>query len=528
MFQTPSFEIRPYINFAWRRKWWIIVPFLLSAMGGAALLATTPKTYKASTLIMLEPQSIPDSFVRTTVSESMEGRLRTISQQINSRTNLESIIRDFELDRNTPKGRRQAAIELMEQYMPFMDRANSFARPADDEMNQRVQMLNLVDRLRSSIQVTTRGGTAGGGRGQTQAFEISLQWHDPEVIAPVTNAIAARFIEENLSAREEMAISTTDFLESETATLRVELERKERALEAFKSEHMGMLPDQLASNISIMNQLRDEMSNLERRLDQERQQVLFLRSQSEAARMERDSLRASMALERGGATGASRGGALTAEQFTSGSIDELERELKRLSTMYTERHPDILALKRRIETLQSEGQGSSPTEPLAPSRTGGDRASLQLATAMANMESHNKAIEDLQKQIEIYKWRIEQTPQIEMEQSRLLRDYETMRRRYEVLLANKMDAKLAEQLERRRKGEQFRVLDSAIKPSTPFSPDASRIMAMALALGLGLGGGLAYLREMLDPRFYSPEEVEDFLSAPVIVSLPLAQEKRKS
>ena len=528
MFQTPSFDIKPYINLALRRKWWIIIPVLLSALGGAALLAVTPKTYRASTLILLEPQSIPDSFVRTTVSESMEGRLRTISQQINSRTNLESIIRDFELDRNMPKGRKQTAIELLGQYIPFMERANLFPRPADDEVNQRVQMLNLVDRLRSSIQVTTRGGAAGGGRGQTQAFEISLQWHDPDVIAPVTNAIAARFIEENLSAREEMAVSTTDFLESETATLRVELERKERALETFKSEHMGMLPDQLASNISIMNQLRDELSNTERRLDQERQQVLFLRSQSEAARMERESLRASMVAERRGATGASHDGVLAAEQFTSGNIEELERELTRLSTVYTERHPDVLALKRRIATLKSQGQGSSPTEPLTPSRSGGDRVSLQLATAMANIESHNKAIENLQKQIEYYKWRIEQTPQIEMEQSKLLRDYQTLRRRYEVLLANKLDAKLAEQLERRRKGEQFRVLDSAIKPSSPFSPDFSRIMAMAIALGLGLGGGLAYLREMVNPRFYSPEEVEAFLSAPVIVSLPLAEEKTRS
>jgi capsular polysaccharide biosynthesis protein len=52
-------------------------------------------------------------------------------------------------------------------------------------------------------------------------------------------------------------------------------------------------------------------------------------------------------------------------------------------------------------------------------------------------------------------------------------------------------------------------------------------MAMAFALGLGLGCGLAYLREMLDPAFYNPEDVAAFLELPIMVSIPMADMEKE-
>jgi uncharacterized protein involved in exopolysaccharide biosynthesis len=104
--------------------------------------------------------------------------------------------------------------------------------------------------------------------------------------------------------------------------------------------------------------------------------------------------------------------------------------------------------------------------------------------------------------------------------NKILRDYTTARERYDGLLSKKMDAKMAEQLEKRRKGEQFRVLDPAVKPLKPVKPDPIKIMLGALAAGLGLGCGLAYLREMLDACFYSPEDLEEFIGIPILVNIP--------
>lgn len=522
--QTPKFEIRPYVNLAWRRKWWIIISFIVCVSGGVVFLTVSPKTYRASTLILLEPQSIPDSFVRSTVTETMEGRLRTITQQVHSRTNLEKVINDFQLDRKTSDKSDHGIVERALEIVPFMRQRK--VSSGSVQVDDRVKVLNLVDAFRRNLQVSMRSSGGGGGREQSLAFEISFEWNDPEIVAPVTNAIASRFIEENLNAREEIAMSTTDFLDKETSAIRTELEARERELERFKNEHMGALPDELNSNINVMNQLRDELLNLERRLDQERQQAILLKSQAQVARLEREAMASAFRQEQGRAGGGRRDQQMTSEQLTGGSLEDLETELRRLNSLYTEKHPDIIALKRRIETMKKEGRRSEgggqtgPTQDNLP-----DRINIQLIPINANIESYKNQIREVEKQLQVYKDRVERTPQVEMELNKVLRDYETVKHRYDDLLKKKLDAKLAEQMEKRKKGEQFRVLDPAIKPPKPFKPDPMRVMAMALALGLGLGGGLAYLREMLDPCFYAPEEVESFLGVEVMVSIPMADAK---
>ncbi len=523
--QTPKFDIAPYINLGLRRKWWIIIPLILSVLGGVGFLWISPKTYRASTLILLEPQSIPDSFVRSTVTEGVEGRLRTITQQIHSRTNLEKIIEDFKLAQTRSNGHEGGLIQKIRSVIAGRD--TSSTSDPQNRGREPVLIMNLVDQLRKNLQVTMRSGTPGGGspgREQSLAFEISFEWSNPEIVAPMTNAIASRFIEENLNAREEIAISTTDFLEKEAATIRGELEVREKELEAFKKEHMGTLPDQLDSNVNILNQLRDQLLTLQRGLDQEKQQAMLLRSQAQMARMERDALAAAMRPEQGRAQGNRRGEPpMTSEQLTSGNLDDLARELKRLSSLYTDKHPDIIALKRRIDSMKREGRtedgGGAAASFLDPSQ---DRLNLQLVPINANIAAYERQVREVEKQIQIYKERVEATPQVEMALNKVLRDYETVKQRYDDLLKKKLDAKLAEQMEKRKKGEQFRVIDPAIKPPRPYKPDSMRVMAMALVLGLGLGGGLAYLREALDPCFYSPEEVESFLDVEVMVSIPMA------
>ncbi|MGV8048747.1 MAG: GumC family protein [Anaerolineaceae bacterium] len=522
MIQMPKIEIAPYVNLFLRRKWWIVFPFILSLIGGAGYLSVCPSMYRASTLILLEPQSIPESFVRSTITETMEGRLRTISQQINSRTNLEKIIQEFHLDRQPPGETLNKVIGAIQRHLPFI--GQSYPPDQLAQNNERLLLLTLVDEMRKNLELNTRGTAAQGGREQSTAFEISFAWGNQEIVAPVVNAIAARFIEENLNAREEMAISTTDFLDKETSTLRSELEVREKELEAFKKEYIGMLPDQLESNINILNQLRDQMSSLERTAIQERQQAMFLQTQEELARAERNAAASFARPEQGGTT-SPRGQSqiMTSEQFTSGSLDELETELRRLSSTYTEKHPDIISLKRRIEALIKEGQSTGGGPGGAASTSSRGHASLRTGAVNANIDSYRRQIEEVQKQIESYKQRVERTPQVEMELNKILRGYETVRQRYDSLLSRKLDAKMAEQMERRKKGEQFRILDPAVRPPEPYKPSLPKILFVTLAVGLAFGFCLAYLREAMDPCFYNPEELEAYLDTHVILCLPIAE-----
>ena len=85
------------IEIALRRRWFLILPFCLAMLVGIFLVVVLPKTYTAKTLILVQPQRVPNTYVQSIVTDELSDRIRTISQQILSRTNLQKIITDFDL-----------------------------------------------------------------------------------------------------------------------------------------------------------------------------------------------------------------------------------------------------------------------------------------------------------------------------------------------------------------------------------------------------------------------------------------------
>lgn len=465
MIQTPHFDMEYYRDLALRRKWWIIAPLVFSFVIGLVCLQIIPKIFEANTLILVQPQKIPASYVNPTVTESVQNRLHTISQQIYSRTNLEKIIEVFNLTET--------------------ERENNVEKKS---------IFDLVESLRRKIKVDIR---QRGQRSSVEAFEISFEWHDPKVAADITNALASQFIEENLKVRETMAIGTTHFLDNEATKIKKELEKQEKAVEKFKKKHMGMLPDQLQANINILGQLKEQLNNIELRVRNEQEKILFLRRQIELLQT-------------------SQVGDNNIPQLsTPKRLKHLKEQLGELRSRYTEKHPDVIALKHEISTL-----GGARQERFSGFANELEKLEMELHQANQSIGNYKAEAKKIKEQISLYQERIERTPQVELQLTTLTRDYATVRDRYDSLLNKKIDAQLAEQLERRQKGEQFKVIDPAIVPEKPVKPDGKKIMLMALLMGLGAGCGLAYFREMMDAAFYSAEDLESFLDAKILVSIP--------
>jgi capsular exopolysaccharide synthesis family protein len=111
-------------------------------------------------------------------------------------------------------------------------------------------------------------------------------------------------------------------------------------------------------------------------------------------------------------------------------------------------------------------------------------------------------------------------PEREQELMILLRDYDNMQRNYQSLLDKRLSAKVAENLEKRQKGEQFRIIDPANLPQKPAKPDLLRIMLMGLAAGCGLGFGGAFALEQSKLKFRRAEEAELLLGIPLLAAIP--------
>ena len=134
---------------------------------------------------------------------------------------------------------------------------------------------------------------------------------------------------------------------------------------------------------------------------------------------------------------------------------------------------------------------------------------------------------ETKKQIEIYQRRIENTPKREQELLSLKRDYENIQATYSSLLARKLEAEIAVNMERKQKGEQFRVLDTARIPEKPVKPNMKKLFVMACGAGLGIGVGIIFLLEQLKNSFSRPEDIESGLNLPVLCTVPEIYSPRK-
>lgn len=470
-------DITNYLDIAGRRRWWIIIPFLLSCLAGLTYLMITPKIYEAQTLIVVQSQKVPEDFVRSIVSSDLEDRVRTITQEVTSRTNLEKIIKQF---------------NLLEEFF--------------DGLN--------IDRgvmaLREKIKVTVSGSSRAGA---PEAFTISFSGKDPNVVMDVTNSLASNFITENLKIRESQAIGTSAFLSDELESMEKRLKERETQLKDYREINMGGLPEQLDTNLRILERLQTQLDQVNNNLrDAEGRRIIL---QTQIADQQRS----------GAGTIVPSG---PGEQRPRDRMS-LKNELASLESRYTLNHPDVIRLKNMIARLEAERQVATEDSTREDSALSQADQTLrrQLQDVLLEIKSLKEEIAKVQSQIKFYQIKVEETPKREQELLSLNRDYENQKSLYDSLLTRKLEAEIAVSMEKKQKGEQFRIVDPAKMPTIPVKPDLRKIMLMTLALGLGLGGGLAFLVETMDTSYKTPEEIKEDVQLPVLVTLPFRYTERE-
>ncbi len=461
---------------AWsRRKWLALGVFALPFVAAISLIFSMPPLYRSMASVLVERQQVPEAFVRPTVTSDVETRLRTISQEILSRSRLDALITRFGLYADLRKTRSNEEV---------------------------------VERMRSDIRLDFRG-TDVRARSATIAFAISYRGSDPNTVAQVTNTLASFYIEENLKDRERQATGTADFLKGQVAETRKKLDELETRVSEFRKRYLGELPQQMQANLVTFENLNSQL-----RLNSD--------SQSRAAER-RDALTALLAEAASSpqAFGASAGGPTLNEPHAA-RLGRLRQELASARARFTESHPTVVRLKAQLaategEPADSAGDATAAAVPSSP-------YVLRLRETLRATESEIKILkveeQRLRGAIAAYQARLENTPKREQEFQELSRDYEAAKQLYDSLSKRHEEAQLAESMEQRQKGERFRILDPAIASQIPAAPNRSRLFIVSLVLSLGLGAGALVLAEMLDTSFHSVNELQEFSIVPVLVSIP--------
>ena len=198
-----------------RRPWLVIIPFLLSVVVAVAVSFVLTPRYRSSTLILVAPEQMPTNFVPQMSTERVARRLQTLRQEVQSRTRLEMVAREFD-----PYG--------------------SLGKEP---------LINTIERMRAAVTVSVKGD---------DAFSIEFEHRDPKMAMLVADRLTTLFMEEVVGASERQVSNAYEFIEKQLEGARTQLEQKEAALRAYKEQHMGQLPEQVQANLATLQRLQLE------------------------------------------------------------------------------------------------------------------------------------------------------------------------------------------------------------------------------------------------------------------------------
>jgi polysaccharide chain length determinant protein (PEP-CTERM system associated) len=386
---------------------------------------------------------------------------------------------------------------------------------------------------------------------QTDAFMLSFVHENRQMAMLTTSRLASFFIDENLKNREQQAVATTDFLDSQLQETKKKLEEQEEWVKKYKSAFMGELPQQLQANLAMMSRLQDQMKANADAIRTAQDRKMFTESQistlgSQVASIEAQARAASGSTETAAAEQASSS---DPDASYLPELNAKRAQLANLSTRYTDRYPEIRRLKEEIARLEkqvsdaranpppTEGSAGEPTarhpaplginpaSPLAREKEEIRRLRTVLKGLDLEIQSLNKENGEIRKSVAAVERRVERSPKREQEMISLTRDYENLKRSYDELLKKKLEADVAQNLEKRQKGEQFQILDPPNLPEDPFIPNRPKVFGIAVLAALLVGFGGAIGLEMIDPSVREAKDFRHFSEIPILASIPSIHDK---
>jgi polysaccharide chain length determinant protein (PEP-CTERM system associated) len=456
-----------------KRRWWIIaIPAIIFPIIGYGITFFVQPEYMSQTLVLVEQQKVPESYVKAVVTEDLNGRLATMKEQILSRSRLQ----------------------------PIIERFNLFA-------NSKLSMDDRIDMTRKNIGIAPIQSEIARTNG-LPGFYISFKASDPRTAQLVCGEIQSLFVSENLSDRAASAAGTTDFLKGQLADAKAKLDEQDAKLRKFQQTYVGKLPGAEASNLNMLTTLNTQLDATTQALTRLEQNKSYVESMATLQQQNQ----ASQSGERGGTP-----------QAKESELQQLQAQEADLTSRYTDDYPDVVSVRRKIKELREQMAKAPAPVAAAPAPTPkpvDSLGALQLRTQLRSIDQEiamkKRDQASIQSQLHIYQERVSSSPQIEEEYKSITRDNQTAQAFYDDLLNKIQTAKMAVDLEKRQQGEQFRVMDEPNLPESPSSPKRAVYVSGGLAGGLFLGLLIVGTLEYMDTAVRSERDIWAFTKLPTL------------
>jgi len=387
----------------------------------------------------------------------------------------------------------------------------------------------------------------GREREVVDAFTLSFDHQEPAKAQSGAKWLVTAFLAEHRRQRQGRASGAAEFYGNEAERLRTHVAKLEAKLAEFKRENYGQLPELTEVNMSMMDRTESQLNQNETQLRSLRQERVFLAAQLEQAR---------------------------AQGPDSGSLRQLEDQYARMRSSYDEGHPDMIALRRQIDSIkfgQTAGAGSSLRSQLNAKRStltearqrygaehpdirrlerdistletrikNGERGDVEMADGSpmgVQLRSQINAVDsqlaslmaqnaELRAKLSNLEKNVTATPQVEREYANLTRDLTISREKYEQLLNRQMDAEVNEAAIVGGRADEFRLIQSPMLPAAPAKPARLAILLIGLVAAVVLGLTVTVGAEALDPKVRGARDIRDLLQVSPLVAIPAIRNSR--
>lgn len=457
---------RDYLEIIKRRKLSLILPALIVFLAAAAVAVALPSIYESVSTILIEEQEIPDDFVTATVSSYAEQRLQSINQRIMSSSRL---------------------LEIIKRYNLYAD------------LREKWTTEEVIEKMREDIELEPTSAEVldrrtGRATEVMIAFTLSYEGKNPTVVQQVANMLASLFLSENLKLREQQTKETSEFLENELEKIKTKLQELDTKITAFKEQNINALPELLQVNIQSLNNLENNIERFNEQLRSLKEREGYLHTQLVSIPPDEEARRDEQRLE------------------------ELKVQLAMLRTRYSDEYPDV---KKAIADIQELGkklaQSKKSDKPDNPAYV---TLASQLASTRVDIGSVKRQIREFEKKADDYRSRIEAMPRVEESYQVMVTERNNLQAKFDDLMRNVMESRMAHGLEKEQKGERFTMIDPARLPEKPYKPNRLAIMLIGVVLGIGAGIGLASLREFSDDTVWNADQLLRMASYPVLAGIP--------
>ena len=466
------------IRGAWRFRWLAISTVWVVALIGWFGANWIPNTYEAQARVFVDSSTPLRPLLQgLAIDSGVQSQLDLVRRSLLSKPQLETVARETGLMLRAPT-------------------------PEEQEF--------LILRLSEDIQIMSEVS-----RGNDNLYTISFTDTDRDTAIDVVSRLLESFMEDVIGGKLEGQESAQRFLQEQIADYERRLYEAEARLAEFKKNNLGLVPGERGDYFTRLQAEQDalDQTRSERRLLQRRQTQLEQQLSGEVpfiAQPGREDPQGDSTLSR---------------------LRDAEARLQELLLRFTERHPEVVALRETIDQLNIRYE-----EELEALRTGvgADGSSIprssnpvyqQIQVALNGVEVEmaalNGEISDRERRIADLQELLDTAPEVEAEFARLNRDYGVTRAQYDSLVQRLETARLSEMADETG-AVRFEVIDPPDAAMLPAGPNRGLLVTASLVFALFAGGGVAFMRNLNNPVYYDPTRLAATTGMPVLGAIGAA------